>query len=173
MSEFCAYRLQPPHLDIAVASRRRAWMDATPNRFANRCLPLLMANPAGWVLLNRGRVTATWHGGSHSGDCTIDVDGCPEPPLSHFGSGVVTWRIPFLFRTPPGWNLLMRGPANLPKDGASSLEGLIEADWAVQPAFHSWKLTRVDHQVTWEDGEPICMVVPAWWPSRRSASCER
>ena len=54
----------------------------------------------------------------------------------------------------------MRGPANLPKDGATSLEGVIETDWASQPAYHSWKLTRVDHPVTWEDGEPICMVLP-------------
>jgi hypothetical protein len=37
---------------------------------------------------------------------------------------------------------------------------MIETDWATQPAFHSWKLTRVDHPVTWEAGEPICVVLP-------------
>jgi Family of unknown function (DUF6065) len=160
MDEFVALRLQPPYLDLLTASQRRAWMDATPGSFANRCLPLLIANQSGWVLLSRGRVTATWCGGDRPGDCLIECDGCPEPPLAHFGSGIVTWRIPYLFRTPPGWNILMRGPANLPKDGACSLEGVIESDWAVQPAFHSWKLTRVGHAVTWEDGEPICMIVP-------------
>ena len=155
-----AYRLPPPLLDLVPAARRRDWMEATPGHLANRCLPLLMSNQSGWMILGRGRVTATWHGGTHSGDCTIECEDCPEPPLSHFGSGIVTWRIPYLFRTPPGWNLLMRGPANLPKDGATSLEGVIETDWASQPAYHSWKLTRVDHPVTWEDGEPICMVLP-------------
>jgi Family of unknown function (DUF6065) len=148
-------------------------MDGTPDGFANRCLPLLIANESGWEVLTPARVTATWHGGFLSGDCTIECEGIAEPPLAHFGSGIVTWRIPYLFRTPPGWNLLMRGPANLPKDGASSLEGVIETDWATQPAFHSWKLTRVDHPVTWEAGEPICVVLPqrrgeleAWRPRR-------
>jgi hypothetical protein len=54
----------------------------------------------------------------------------------------------------------MRGPANAPKDGASSLEGVIETDWAVQPAFHSWQLTRAGLAVEWEDGEVICTLVP-------------
>jgi len=148
-------------------------MDETPHGFANRCLPLLIANESGWEILTPARVTATWRGGFLSGDCTIDCEGACEPPMAHFGSGIVTWRIPYLFRTPPGWNLLIRGPANLPKDGASSLEGVIETDWASQPAFHSWKLTRVDHPVTWEAGEPICVVLPqrrgeleAWRPRR-------
>lgn len=176
---FAAYELQPPLLDLEPASQRREWMDATPGRLANRCLPLLIANQSGWVVLNRGRVTATWHGGTQTGDCTIESDGCPEEPLSHFGSGIITWRIPYLFRTPPGWNVLMRGPANLPKDGASSLEGVIETDWAPQPAFHSWKLTRVGQPVTWEDGEPICMVLPqrrgeleAWVPQKQDISTD-
>ena len=118
-----------------------------------------MANSAGWVVLSRGAVKCTWGGGRGPGDVNISGDG-PELPLSHFGAGIVTWRIPYLFRTPPGWHLLMRGPANLPKDGAASLEGIIETDWAVQPAFHSWKLTRPGQFVMWEDGEPICMIVP-------------
>lgn len=157
---FIAYQLQPPLLDLVPAGPRRAWMDAVPGDNAYRCLPMLIANQSGWVVLNRGTVTATWNGGIHRGDCRIETEGCEDLPLSHFGSGVITWRIPYLFRTPPGWNLLIRGPANLPKDGASSLEGVVETDWAVAPAFHSWKITRPHHPVTWHDGEPICMVVP-------------
>src|SRR3712207_8402233 len=34
------------------------------------------------------------------------------PARSHFGSGILTWNLPFLFRTPPGYNLHVRGPAN-------------------------------------------------------------
>jgi hypothetical protein len=173
IESFIAYELQGPLLEIRPAMGRRAWMDETPGGFANRCLPMLIANESGWEILTPARVTATWHGGSLSGDCTIDCDGPCEPPTAHFGSGLITWRIPYLFRTPPGWNLLMRGPANLPKDGACSLEGVIETDWATQPAFHSWKLTRIDYRVTWEAGEPICVVLPqrrgeleAWCPRR-------
>lgn len=93
-------------------------------------------------------------------DLTVELEGDDgEPPQSHFGSGLLTWRLPYLFRTPPGWTLLIRGPANQPKDGASSLEGVVETDWAVAPAFHTWQLTRAT-TVTWDDGEPICMIVP-------------
>src|SRR5438445_10865538 len=99
-------------------------MDGTWGRTAYRCLPMVIANQSGWVILNRGLVTATWNGGRLSADCSIQAPDCVKPPLSHFGDGIITWRIPYLFRTPPGWNLLMRGPANLPKDGASSLEGV-------------------------------------------------
>ncbi len=160
MKTFVAYRLQEPNLCLAPGDERRRWMHGAEGRIAYRCLPLLIANQSGWVISQRGRVTAEWNGGPRSTDCSIESTDCLEPPLSHFGDGIVTWRIPYLFRTPPGWNLLMRGPANEPKDGASSLEGVIETDWAVQPAFHSWKMTRPDKGVTWEDGEPICMILP-------------
>ena len=40
-------------------------------------------------------------------------------PASHFGSGILTWHLPLLFRTPPGYDLLVRGPANHPKDAMS------------------------------------------------------
>ena len=51
-------------------------------------------------------------------------------PASHFGDGILTWHLPILFRTPPGYNLLVRGPANYPKDAVSPLEGIVETDWA-------------------------------------------
>jgi Family of unknown function (DUF6065) len=37
-------------------------------------------------------------------------------PVSHFGDGIRTWHLPMLFRTPPGYKLLVRGPANYPKE---------------------------------------------------------
>ena len=40
---------------------------------------------------------------------------------SLFGHGILTWTLPYLFRTPPGYNLLARGPANWPKDGSAHL----------------------------------------------------
>jgi hypothetical protein len=136
-------------------------MDMTPGTFANRCLPLLIANQGGWEVLSGGRVRATWNGGHGVEDLTVEIDDTEvEPPVSHFGSGLLTWRIPYLFRTPPGWNLLMRGPANLPKDGAASLEGVVETDWAVAPAFHTWQLTRPGLTVEWQLGEPVCMIAP-------------
>jgi len=68
--------------------------------------------------------------------------------------------MPYLFRTTRGYNLLVRGPANSPKDGAYPLEGLVETDWSVATFTMNWKLTRPDLPVTFVVDEPICMVVP-------------
>lgn len=138
-------------------------MNETEERWANRCLPLLMANEAGWVLLNPLAFQATWDGGGSTDALTIEFeerDVQLRPAESHFGYGIVTWTVPYLFRTPPGYNLLARGPANWPKDGVAPLEGLVETDWSVATFTMNWKLTRPNHSVTFEADEPFCMIVP-------------
>ena len=81
-------------------------------------------------------------------------------PISHFGDGILTWHLPMLFRTPAGYNLLVRGPANYPRDGVCALEGIVETDWASASFSMSWKLTRKLMPVRFEVDEPICMIVP-------------
>ena len=137
-------------------------MEETNDRFANRCLPLLMANQAGWFLLSAHAVRVTWLGTNELSGVRVElIKGAPpHPVLSHFGHGIVTWHIPYLFRTPPGYNLLVRGPANWPKDGATPLEGLVESDWSAATFTLNWRLTRPHHPVTFEQGEPIGMLLP-------------
>lgn len=151
-------------VEITPASRWREWMNATVERWANRCLPLLIANESGWTLQNPYAFEVTWNGRDDSDGLSVEFDGGLPPALnlvhSNFGYGVVTWSVPFLFRTPPGWNLLVRGPANWPKDGICALEGVVETDWTVSTFTMNWKLTRPDHPVRFEAGEPFCMVLP-------------
>ena len=158
-----AYRVSDgPPLQLVPAPAARAWMDATDQRFAYRCLPLLIANQAGWFLLNSHTFRATWDGGDDLDALRLEYfTGLPPyPAASHFGQGILTWHIPYLFRTPPGYNLLARGPANWPKEGAVALEGLVEADWSVATFTMNWRLTAVGRPVTFEVGEPLCMLVP-------------
>jgi hypothetical protein len=123
-----------------------------------------MANEAGWILENPAGFTAMWDG-SESRD-GVQVEYASTVPMhhrlatSHFGSGILTFAIPYLFRTPPGINLLVRGPANWPKDGVSALDGLVETDWSVAPFTMNWKITRPHHPVSFDEGEPFCMLVP-------------
>lgn len=146
---------------IGPSPRHRAWMDATTDRFAYRCLPLVMANQAGWVIRSGRTVIATWSGGTDVDDLTIEVaDGEHPPASSQFGFGILTWEIPFLFRTSAGYNLLARGPANWWKDGAVPLEGLVESDWAVATFTMNWKITAAGVPIRFEPEDPICMVVP-------------
>jgi hypothetical protein len=136
-------------------------MNETNQGFANRCLPMRMANQSGWVVVNDQPVRAMWNGGPEAN--ALIIEGAGDPPsraVSHFGHGILTFPIPFLFRTLPGVALLIRGPANAPKDAISPLEGLVETDWAVAGATVNWKFTRPNTWVEFAPGEPICMVVP-------------
>jgi Family of unknown function (DUF6065) len=148
---------------ITPAPISRTWMRETRAGRPDRCLPMLIANQSGWELLNPCAFTAVWMGQADGMDVVIrpdkrDVDHLL--PLSHFGNGILTWNLPFLFRTPPGYNLLVRGPANYPKDGVCPLEGIVETDWASASFSMSWKLTRKLMPVRFEVDEPICMIVP-------------
>jgi hypothetical protein len=151
---------------IAPAPIGRAWMQQMSEArigWPNRCLPMLIANQSGWELRNPSAFTATWMGQEHGADVLIAPDKRDAGqllPLSHFGSGILTWNLPLLFRTPPGYNLLVRGPANYPKDGVCPLEGIVETDWASASFSMSWKLTRKHMPVRFEIDEPICMIVP-------------
>ena len=163
--ELIAYHsaAEPP-MEIVVADRWREWMSATHGRWADRCLPLLMANEAGWYLLNPVAFTATWDGRVDPAGVEIRHDAADEPGAqyvrTHFGYGVITWGIPYLFRTSPRYNLLARGPANWPKDGVCPLEGLVETDWSVATFTMNWKFTRPGTTVSFAAGEPFCMIVP-------------
>src|SRR5438105_10509762 len=132
-------------MEITPASRWRDWINAMEARWANRCLPLLIANQAGWALLNPVAFEATWDGSPAKESIRIDFAGddppYPLPVESHFGYGILTWSIPYLFRTPPGYNLLARGPANWPKDGVCALEGIVETDWTFSTFTMNWKIT--------------------------------
>src|SRR3954465_13077453 len=93
------YREKPPRMRIVPASRWRTWMNETALRNANRCLPLLTANEAGWVLLNPAEFTAEWAGGDDASDLRIHYARAPvERATSIFGYGIVSFRVPYLFR---------------------------------------------------------------------------
>ncbi|MBI2803418.1 MAG: hypothetical protein HYX68_00360 [Planctomycetes bacterium] len=150
-----AMALEPAPVD-------RAWMDQTAVRNAYRCLPLVIANQAGWVLRSPVAFHVIWNGGPGPGDVAVSFpSGRRDDRIgSHFGEGVLTIGIPFLFRTPPGINLWVKGPANSPKDGIFPLEGIVETDWSPYTFTMNWRLTRANHAVAFDEGEPICMIVP-------------
>ena len=158
-----AYKLvDDASMPIIPAPSSRSWMDATAGKFANRCLPLLIANQSGWFILNSHEFRASWNGRADNSGVRIEYLRGPEPyPVScHFGHGILTWTLPYLFKTSPGYNLLARGPANLGKAGVYPLEGLVETDWSMASFTMNWKLIQPNLPVTFVIDEPICMLVP-------------
>jgi hypothetical protein len=148
---------------IAPASSRRDWMEATPDRYAYRCLPLAIANAHGWEVLSPCGFEARWTGGQGADSVEIRLDPGTEPhrgPTSLFGSGTITFHIEGIFRTSPGWNLWLSGPPNSAKDGIAPLGGVIETDWSPYTFTMNWRFTRPDHWVRFEENEPICFFFP-------------
>jgi hypothetical protein len=163
--ELTAYRIHEyPSMPIVPAPIGREWMDLTADRFAYRCLPLLISNQSGWLLLSTHKLRVVWNGKPENEALTIIAKkgpaNAPVPAVSHFGHGILTFNVNYLFRTPPGYNLWARGPANYFKDGISPLEGIVETDWSPATFTMNWKMTSVDVPVDFEIGEPLCMIVP-------------
>jgi hypothetical protein len=79
--------------------------------------------------------------------------------VSHFGFGVLTILVPYVFSTPPGWHTWLRGPSNFPKSGIHPLEGVVETDWHRATATMNWKMEK-DRTVRFDAGDPLCQIVP-------------
>lgn len=148
---------------VRPAAARRAWMDATPESFAYRCLPLAIANSHGWELLSPCGFEAVWNGGATVGDVSIHVDAgtkVDDAPVALFGQATLTFHVPGLFRTSPGWNLWVSGSPNHAKDGIAPLSAMIETDWSPYSFTMNWRFTRANHPVRFERDEPIAFFFP-------------
>ena len=159
--QITAYEVVEDPMPIRPAERARDWIEDLPERFAYRCLPLAIANQVGWEVLNPSPFTARWNGKAGLDAINIRFDDEPNPLIgSHFGHGVLTFSLGYLFRTTKSHNVWVKGPANQPKDGIAALEGLIETDWAPFTFTMNWQFTRKRHKVRFEEGEPIATIVP-------------
>jgi hypothetical protein len=176
--QLIAYVIDGHEVDLRPAPVDRDWMDATQERFAYRCLPLNIANAHGWEIGCAAGFTAHWNGGKGTDAIKIYPDpGTVSPVVSHFSHGVLTFHIPCILRTPPGYDLMVQGPINRPKDGIAALSGIIETDWAPYSFTMNWVFTHADVTVRFEKGEPFCHLFPvkrgeieAFEPVRRRLS---
>lgn len=151
------YLMERPALDIRPAPLSREWMEKTPDRFAYRCLPLNIGNSHGWEICCDETFTAKWNGGNRINDIEVTSNNIA---ISHFGSGILTFHVPCVFRTDPGFNLMVMGPPNQPKRGIQALTGIIETDWAPYSFTMNWIFTEPDHLITFAKGEPFCFFFP-------------
>ncbi len=151
--------------DWGWAEYQRSWMDATPNRYAYRCLPLTIANQTGLWINNPVGFKASWRGSDSPGSIDFEFDTAPELWTNWitnlFGSGIITWNTPFLFRTRPvGSRLLIGGPTNYFKDNLHPLTAIIESDWISMSFTMNWKIMRPNDPVRFEVGEPLFQAIP-------------
>lgn len=82
------------------------------------------------------------------------VSALQEPGLVQLWSGIVA-------RTRPGWSVLLRAPANLPrKPGFELYEGIVETDRWFGPLFGALRLTRTDEPIHFSSEYPLFQVQP-------------
>lgn len=149
------FRLRPsPH--------KRDWMDATPDKYVYRCLPLAIANAHGWDILATQTFQTKWLGGEGVNDIKFATqDGTPpKDATSHFGSGVLTFHVHALIQTPPGYDLWVCGPANQMKPYIQALNAVVETDWSPYTFTMNWKFTVPNKVVTFKENEPIATIFP-------------
>ena len=83
-----------------------------------------------------------------------------EPAIkSQFGAGIITFSPPWLFRTPPGWDLYLKGPSNRWKPNCVPLEGVIETWWLNYTFTLNWKLVQPG-TVVFRQGESLGQLLP-------------
>ncbi len=146
---------------IRPARPRRDWMDRTPESYAYRCIPLSAANSMGWEILNPVNCEFRWNGLTpHSQVFVYREREDRFAPRSHFGSGVVTWDLPFLFRTPSRYGLVVAGPANHDPAHIAPLDGFIRTDWLPFPFTVNWRITTPDVTIRVDEGQPIARIYP-------------
>ncbi len=161
-----AFRTQPNPPALVPCTQERAWMDVFTDRHAYRCLPLSIANTHGWELLVPAAFEVEWNGGQNIADLTVRAlepfpEGFPFEhfAMSNFARGVVTFHTGYLFRTPPGWNILTTGAFNEPRPGISALTGIIESDWLPYPFTMNWQMLNPG-TVRFDKDEVFCTVMP-------------
>jgi len=175
-----AYVADGYELDIRPARANRDWMDEYVERYAYGCLPMAMANQHGWEILSPTGFTAVWNGGANKDSLAVleDEDSSGQI-ISHFGSGIITFKLPAVFCTEPGFDLYVMAPPNFPVHGASPLAGIVETDWVWTSISMNWKMTQPETAVRFRKGQPICQIFPIrraeaeeFEPEKRSLSDE-
>lgn len=153
-----AYKIYDQPYEIVPAPRTRDWMDETAG-FAYRCLPMTVANQMGWIIPCPVDFTVTWDGRNTQDAITVESGGTPYIS-SHFGFGILTFSIPYIFRTPPGWGLIVRGAPNYIIPGVHPLDGYVETDWSTSSFTMNWKITEENRLIEVKQGTPICFLQP-------------
>jgi hypothetical protein len=146
---------------ILPCKASRDWMDAVPQRYVYRCIPLVAANTMGWELLNPVDCELLWDGGELNTSLRVkSAHHSRFGASSHFGCGIATWYVPFLFRTSADLGLVVTGPANHGHDDAVPLDAFVRTDWLPFPFTMNWRLTRKNEPVKFRAGEPLCRIYP-------------
>lgn len=147
--------------NIRPGPLKRKWMEESGRAY--KCLPLCIANQCGWVIDCPVGFSVMWDGNPSANEgITFQFDDDParwsKMIIQRFGVGTFTIPIPYVWRTPPGWEIFTRNPPNSYKNNCISLDAVIETEWLPYPFFQTWKIQRPNESVRFEKGEPYAFI---------------
>ena len=153
---------RPP---VYQSASKRPWMDATGDKHPYRCVPVVRANSHGWEMRLPQDVTVWWDGGDYPEAITFD-DSINDYESGHplvsnsLGSGVLSFIVYALIKTPKPYNLYVTGAPNSLIRGAVPLTGVVETWWSPYTFTMNWKLRYTDRPVTFPKGFPFVHFFP-------------
>jgi Family of unknown function (DUF6065) len=146
---------------VVQSPTKRDWMDATPNKFAYRCLPLSIANHITYDCLCPSTIKATWEG--DHGYNGVKVEYLNKSNFnyagSEFGSGILTFHVDFIISSSENASIYVKGPANRFKKNINALDAIVETHWLPFTFTFNWKFYEPG-EVIFEEGEPMFSFFP-------------
>ena len=150
---------------ITPMKSKRDWMDASTQRFAYKCVPLVMANTSGYAIACPFNLRVRWNGSEAHDSIEIEcldpehAEHVPEFFASHFGSGILTFRMPWIIRSDTeGVGVEITGPPNEWIPGLYPLQGLVQAWGHASSATMNWRLMYCDTDFFIPAGYPIAFI---------------
>jgi hypothetical protein len=126
------------------------------------CLPLTIGNQYGFAIKSLYDFEAEWKGGDAPNDVIVKVDGADGRQFisSHFGMGVITIQNRFVFRTPPGINLLTMNAPNVITPYLQNMTAVVETDNLRRDFTFNIRITVPNVKVQVKKGDIISGVIP-------------
>jgi len=132
-------------------------------KYASFCLPLTIANQQGFVIKAMHDAEIFWDGESFSLDIKSNGLMHPVSPqiyATDFGPGVLTIDHRFVFRTPPGINLMTIQPPNYFIEGLHVMAGTVESDNLRRSFTFNIKVTSPNKKIYIKKGDWLAAFIP-------------
>lgn len=165
-----AYPLYEQAVPLEPAVSKRTWQLTNEALVGDAAIS--SANGQGWILLCPHGFEATWNGGPNPEDIEIRLDpaeggseGTEDAETGGFvqsqtGNGLLTFYSGYQCKTEDEYLLWVRGPINMPKDGISPLESLVDASLLPCTVTIHWQFTRPHQTIRFAAGEPFATLLP-------------
>jgi hypothetical protein len=148
---------------VKKPDKKRDWF--SPHFY--RCLPLSIGNQYGFTVSSEFDITFEWNGGDSKESIFFQFDENKSnldklyPRIeSHFGHGIITINPPYIFRTPPGVNLITINPPNYVIPNVTVMTGVIETDNLRRNFTFNLKVQIPNIKVTIPAGYPLAAFMP-------------